>query len=85
MMATLRTKATLEACLAAGNDRHRVQSRALATIGTLLRQGLGDKGLREALQAELDALPVLLADIDAQAQRACAAIEAKLYPDEDPD
>lgn len=85
MHASLRTKATLEACLAAANDRHRAQSHALAAIGTLLRQGLGDKGLREALQAELDALPVLLADIDAQAQRACAAIEAKRYPDEDPD
>lgn len=85
MVASLRTQATLQACLAAGNDRHRVQSRALASIGTLLRQGMGDKALREAVQAELNSLPVLLANIDAQAQRACAAIEAQRYPDEELD
>ena len=84
MHASLRTTATLEACLAAANDRHRAQSHALATIGTLLRQGLGEKALHEALQAQLDALPARLADIDASDRHRHADIEAKSYPDEDP-
>lgn len=82
MVATLRIKATLEASLAAANDRHRVHSRALASIDVLTRSAMGAEALREAVRAELDKLPAMLANIEARSLRDHAAIEARAYPDE---
>ena len=83
MVATLRTKATLEASLVAACDRERARKRALSAIDLALRSGTGDKALRDTLRAELDQVAVLLADIDAQDQRWQADVSGARYSDED--
>lgn len=83
MIATLRTKATLEASLAAACDRNRAQQRAMGSIDLALRSAMGDKALRDNVRRELDTLGVLLADIDAQDRRRQADVSAARYGDED--
>lgn len=81
--ATLRTKATLEACLGAACDRNRVRAEAIDAIGAVLSFGLSAQAQADAIRAELDKLPALLADIDAQFNTRGAIIDATRYPDED--
>lgn len=83
--ATLRTKATLEASLAAACDRDRTYKRAMGAIDLALRSSMGDKGLRDCIRRELDLVTALLGDIDAQDRRRQAEVSAGRYPDEDRD
>lgn len=54
----------------------------LNSIDAVLSFGLTADQIREAIRAELDKLPALLADIDARCRRRGAVIDAKRYPDE---
>lgn len=81
-IATLRTKATLEACLSAACDRNRVRAGVIDAIDAVLSFGLSAQAQAEAIRAELDKLPALLADIEAQFQKRGAIIDATRYPDE---
>lgn len=83
MVATLRTKATLEASLAAACDRNRAQQRAMGAIDVALRSPMGEQALRDTVRRELDTLAVLLADIEAQDRRRQADVSAARYRDKD--
>lgn len=85
-VATLRTKATLENCLAAACDRNNLRASTLRDIEAILAQTHGSaisaEQLRIAITAQLAKLPSLMADIEAQWRRRGDQIDARRYPDE---
>lgn len=85
-VATLRTKATLENCLAAACDRNNLRASTLRDIEAILAQTHGTaisaEQLRIAITAQLAKLPALMADIEAQWRRRGDQIDARRYPDE---
>mgnify|MGYP006161663685 CR=1 FL=1 len=85
-VATLRTKATLENCLAAACDRNNLRAATLRDIEAILVRtqcaAISAEQLRIAIAAQLAKLPPLLADIDEQARRRGDQIDARSYPDE---
>lgn len=85
-VATLRTKATLENCLAAACDRNNLRASTLRDIEAILAQthssALSAEQLRIAITAQLAKLPALMADIEAQWRRRGDQIDARRYPDE---
>lgn len=84
-IATLRTKATLDNCLAAACDRSRARTGVFDSIDAVLSFGLTADQMHEAIRAEMDKLPALLADMDARCRRRGAVIDATRYPDEQDD
>lgn len=81
-VASLRTKATLEACLAAAGARNRMRAGVLAGIESVLSCELSREEQTKAIRDELAKLPALLADVEAQFQKRGALIDAASYPDE---
>jgi len=82
-VASLRTKATLEACLGYAVDRARYRAGALAAIEAALDNGMTGEALVAEIRREIEGARVCCANARQSFERLGAKIDAAKYPDED--
>jgi hypothetical protein len=82
-VASLRNKATLEACLGHATDRNRYMAGALAAIEAALDNGMTGATLAAEIRGEIEAMRAHCANARQSFERLGAKIDAAKYPDEE--